>query len=215
MQAMHACASSRPAGLASQWTRKMNNFGDNVHAVGGFDFLALFWRKRKMPKGLPSHIRALTCPMDASALASLPRDFSPAIMTFESLQLGSHPVIDMTLSIGDLEIHWLADAKDPDVWMYIAHWEEWKVVPIVVGVEQGTDWLYRLYLPEMPNIALNAGELINTRYVWGDMEPWLSMVEHVKSHRAAYPLLSARVPPLPRPDGFSAKFVLSPIEHLS
>ncbi|MCF1369257.1 hypothetical protein LH704_21145 [Burkholderia cenocepacia] len=116
----------------------------------------------------------------------------------------------MTLSIGDLEIHWLADAKDPDVWMYIAHWEDRKVVPIVVGIEQGTDWVYRLYLPEMPNIALNAGELIDTHYVWGDMELWLSMVEHVKSHRAAYPLLSARVPPLPRPDGFRAKFALSP-----
>ncbi len=190
----------------------MNNFGDNVHAVGSFDLLARFWRKPKMPKGLPLHAGALTCPMTASSLASLPPDFSPATMTFESLQLGGHPITDMALSVGDLEIHWLADAKDPDVWMYISFWKEWKVVPIVVGVEQGTDSVYRFYLPEMPNIALNPGELIDTHYVWGDMEPWLSMVEHIKSHRAAYPLLSARVPPLPRPDEFRAKFVVSPAD---
>ncbi|UXU92088.1 hypothetical protein [Burkholderia sp. S-53] len=190
----------------------MNNFGDNVHAVGSFELLARFWRTPTMLKGLPLDAGALTCPMAASALARLPQNFSPATMTFESLQLGGHPIIDMTLSVGDLEIHWLADAKDPDVWMYTSFWKEWKAMPIVVGVEQGTDWVYRFYLSEMPNIALTPGERVDTHYVWGDMVPWLSMVQHIKNHRAAYPLLSARVPPLPRPDGFRAKVGLFPAD---
>ena len=189
----------------------MNNFGDNVHAVGMFDLLARFWRKPEMPEGLPLHVGALTCPVAASALASLPRDFSPATMTFENLQLGVHPIIEMKLSVGNVEIRWLADAKDPGVWQDISFWKDWKFMPIVVGVEQGTEWGYRFYLPEMPAIALTPGELIDPLYKCGETELWFSMVEHIKSHPTAYPLMSARVPPVPRPDEFKGiKRVLSP-----
>lgn len=189
----------------------MNNFGDNVHAVGMFDLFARFWRKPEMPEGLPLYAGALTCPVAASALASLPQDFSPATMTFENLQLGPHPIIEMKLSVGDLEIRWLADAKDPDIWQDIYFWKQWKFVPVVVGVEQGTEWVYRFYLPEMPAIALTPGEMIDTKYDCGEAGLWLSMVDHIKSHPTAYPLMSARVPPVPRPDEFKGlKLVLSP-----
>lgn len=197
--------------LASQSIKRMNNFGDNIHAVGRFDLLARFWRNPEMPAGLPLHAGALTCPVAAPDLASLPQDFSRATITFENTQLGPHPIIEMTLSVGDQEIRWLADAKDPDVWANIYIWKQWKVMPVVVGVEQGTGWVYRFYLPEMPVIALTPGEMIEPGYVWGDTEPWLSMLEHIKSHRAAYPLMSARVPPVPRPDELKGvKVVLSP-----
>lgn len=140
--------------------------------------------------------------MAASDLASPPQDFSPATMTFENLQLGAHPIIEMKLSVGDLEIRWLAEANDPDIWTYIDSWEQWKVMPVVVGVELGTEWVYRFYLPEMPAVAMKPDELLDSGYVWGDTEPWLSMLEHIKNHLAAYLLMSARVPPLPRPDEF-------------
>ncbi len=189
----------------------MNNFGDNIHAVVRFDLLARFWRKPEMPEGLPLYAGALTCPVAAPDLASMPQDFSPATMTFENRQLGPHPIIEMRLSVGDLEIRWLADAKDPDVWQDISVWKQLKVVPVVVGVEQGTEWVYRFYLPEMPAIALTLGEMIDTNCVWGDTELWHSMVEHIKCHPTAFPLMSARVPPLPRPEDFKGlKAVLSP-----
>jgi hypothetical protein len=141
----------------------------------------------------------------------MPQDFSPATMTFENKQLGPHPIIEMRLSVGDLEIRWLADAEDPDVWQDFYVWEELKVVPVVVGVEQGTGWVYRFYLPETPAIPLMPGEMIDTHYVWDDTELWLSMVEHIKCHPTAYPLMSARVPPVPYPDEFKGlKVVLSP-----
>ncbi|MFS8974471.1 hypothetical protein PO002_08150 [Cupriavidus necator] len=50
--------------------------------------------------------------MAASALASLPQDFSPARMTFERHVLSGHPIVEMKLSIGELEIVWLARAQD-------------------------------------------------------------------------------------------------------
>lgn len=189
----------------------MNNFGDTVHALGRFDLFARFWRKPEMPaEGLPLYAGALTCPAAASALDSLPRDCSPAAITFENRQLGAHPVIETKLSVGDLEIRWLADAKDPGTWQDIDCWNQMKFVPIVVGVEQGTEWVYRFYLPETPAVALTRGEMMDSNSVWGDTELWDCMVEHIKSHPTVYPLMSARVPPVPRPDELKGiKLVLS------
>jgi len=95
----------------------MNDFGDGAHAVGTLDFLVRFTRESEMPTGLPIHAGALTCPVTASALASLPQDFTPATIAFESLKLGEHPIIAMKMSLGEREIIWLVDAQDPDVWM--------------------------------------------------------------------------------------------------
>ncbi|WP_029050217.1 hypothetical protein [Cupriavidus sp. amp6] len=136
----------------------MNNFGDNIHAVGEFDLLARFWHKPEMPEGLPLYAGALTCPVEASALASLPQDFSPATMTFENLQLGAHLIIEMKLSVGEQEIRWLADAKDPDVWTYIDSWKQWKVMPVVVGVEQDNVGLQVLF-PEDAGYCSDAGRI--------------------------------------------------------
>ncbi|PLP96646.1 hypothetical protein [Cupriavidus pauculus] len=189
----------------------MNDFGNGVNAVGQFDLLARFWRKPEMPEGLLLYAGALTCPVAASDLANLPQDCSPATVSFESMELGAHPIIVITLSVGALEIRWLADAKCSDIWDFIYMWRHNKVLPIVLGIEQCSEWVYRFYFPEMPDIARTPGELAETRKVWGDTEPWGCMVEYAKNHPATYPLLSSRVPPLPRPDDFKGlKVVLSP-----
>lgn len=192
----------------------MNDFGNGVHAVVMFNLFAQFWRKPEMPDGVSAYAGVLTCPVVTSDLASLPPDFSPATLAFGSFHLGEHPILEMTFSVGDLKLRWLADAKDREVWADLHFWKKsWKILPVVVGVEQGGIWAYRFFFPEIPDISPMPGELVNYRNVWDEPEPWTSMVEYVKDHPDAYPMMSNRVPALPRPDNFKGiKVVLYPGE---
>lgn len=160
---------------------------------------------------MPAYAGVLTCPVATSDLASLPPDFSPASLAFGSLLLGEHPLLEMTFSVGDLKLRWLADAKDMEVWEDLHFWREtWRVLPVVVGVEQGGTWAYRFYSPEIPDLPPTPGELVNYRNVWDEPEPWASMVEYVKEHPDAYPVMSNRPPSLPTRDGKWLKVVLCP-----
>ncbi|WP_035883343.1 hypothetical protein [Cupriavidus metallidurans] len=183
---------------------KLNDFGNGVHAVGQLDLFTRFWRKPEMPDGLPLYAMALTCPVTASTLASLPESLSPATISFESVELGGHPIIAIKLTLAGLEIVWLADAKDADNWMGIEFWGEWKVVPIVLGVEKQGEKSYRFFLPAMNSDVRPSGDLLGWADGWGDMEPWTSMAAYCKAHGTAFPVVSTRVPALPRPAGFGA-----------
>nr|WP_315593683.1 hypothetical protein [uncultured Cupriavidus sp.] len=191
----------------------MNDFGNGVHAVVQFNLFGNFWRKPEMPEGLPPYVGALTCPVATSDLANLPEDFSPATLTFGSLQLGDHPILEMTFSVGELKLRWLADARDREVWEDLHMWKEGKYLPVVIGVEQGGAWAYRFYAPEIPDLPPTPDGLVNYRNVGVVPEPWDSMVEYVKRHPEAYPMMSNRVPSLPTPEGAKRlKVVLSPKE---
>lgn len=204
---------STSRGSQSNNAKQMNDFGNGVHAVVQFNLFGNFWRKPEMPEGLPAYVGALTCPVATSDLASLPENFSPATLTFGSMQLGDHPILEMTFSVGELKLRWLADARDRDVWEDLHMWKEWKVLPVVVGVEQDGTWAYRFYLPEIPDLPSSPSELVNYRNVWGEPEPWASMSAYVKEHPEAFPLMSNRVPSLPTPDNAKRlKVVLGPKE---
>lgn len=198
-------------GVQPKTNVNMNDFGNGVRAVVQFQLFGNYWRKPEMPQGLPAYVGALTCPLATSDLASLPADFSPATLAFESLQLGEHPILEMTFSVGDLKLRWLADASDREIWEDLHMWKQWKVLPVVVGVEQGGAWAYRFYLPEIPDLPPAPGDLSSYRNVRGEPEPWASMSAHAKDHPDAFPLMSSRVPSLPRPDEFKGiKVVRSP-----
>lgn len=175
-----------------------------MHAVGTIDLFARFWRKSEMPGGLPQHTLALTCPVTVSNLENLPPDLSPATVTFGQMQLGAHQVIAMKFAGGGVELLWLADAQDPDVWVAINSWKQVGAVPVVLGVEEQGEERYRFFLPTMHANALPVSELLGWADGWGETEPWTSMVAFSETHGAAFPLMSTRVPPVPRTAGFGA-----------
>lgn len=192
---------------------KMNDFGNGVHAVVQFNLFGQFWREPEMPEGLPPYVGALTCPVATSDLASLPDDSSPATLTFGSMQLGDHPILEMTFSVGELKLRWLADARDRDVWEDLHMWREWRVLPVVVGVEQDGAWAYRFYFPEIPELPPTHHALVGYRNVGDELEPWESLAEYVKARPDAYPMMSNRVPSLRTSDCVKGlKVVLSPKE---
>ncbi|QOT79899.1 hypothetical protein [Cupriavidus basilensis] len=189
--------------------KRLNDFGGGVHAVGTLDFLMRFWRKSDLPAGPPPHAGALTCPVADSCWERLPQDFAPATIRFDREQVGTHPIISTKLSLGELEIVWLADAQDPDVWMAIDFWKRMKVVPIVLGVGEHGEECYRFFLPTMPADVHVTDEPEAATDGCGDAEPWTSMIAFCEAHGAAFPLVSTRVPLLPRPAGFKAiKYLL-------
>lgn len=189
----------------------MNDFGNDVHAVVMFHASAQLWRQHEVLEQLPAlYGGALTCPLASSDLASLPSDFSPATLDFSTFQLGEHPILEIMFSVGDLKLRWLADAKDLEVWEDLHYWREWKILPVVIGVEQGGTWAYRFYSPEVPDLPPMPDDLVNYRHAWDESEPWASMVEYVKDHPDAYPVMSNRVPARPTPDNTTTlKVVLS------
>jgi hypothetical protein len=188
--------------------KRLNDFDGDAHAVGTLDLLARFWREPEMPAGLLPYTLALTCPVPASSLEGLPRDSSKATVSFERIQMGPHPAIAMRLVLGDIEVVWLADAQDADVWMAIDFWKEAKVVPVVLGFEEHGEERYRFFFPTMLPGVFPKEALFGWADGRGDAELWTSMIAFSESHGAAFPLVSARVPPLPRPVGFKG------IKHL-
>lgn len=184
--------------------KRLNDFGDGVHAVGTLDLLARYWPKPEMPvEGLPIYAMALTCPVSASSLARLPDSLSPATISFESVNLGgSHPIVTIKFALAGFELVWLADAEDRDNWMIIESWRAAKVVPVVLGAEEQGEKSYRHFFPVMSSDVRPVGKLLGFNQGWEETQPWDTIAAYCEAHGAAFPLQSTRVPALPRPAGF-------------
>lgn len=191
----------------SEHTSQPNDLG-NVHALGTLDFFGRFCHQSNFPPNLPLHICALTCLVAAGCLRDFPPDFAPASIHIQLEQLGGHPVLVLQFALGELEIAWLADAEEgSDIWMAIDMWNEAGRVPIVIGVGEGSEERYHLFMPSMPAEVPRADE---GRCLRDDIEYWESMLGFCRNHGAAFPLVTKRVPPLPRPANFKAlRYVMS------
>lgn len=104
----------------------------------------------ELPAGVPGHLAALTCPLEARYADCLPDSFATSSLSFERTQLEGDHVMALRLQVGTLQFTWLADILDPELWVTLDFWRKAKVVPIVLGIENGGQWDYRFFLPEMP-----------------------------------------------------------------
>jgi len=54
------------------------------------------------------------------------------------------------LQVGTLHFIWMADMLDRELSVTMDCWRAAKVVPVVLGIESGSEWNHRFFLPEMP-----------------------------------------------------------------
>ncbi|QGS32347.1 hypothetical protein [Cupriavidus metallidurans] len=191
--------------------KRVNNFGDGVLALGQVDFLLRFLSDpNPIAAGLPPYAMALTCPLAVPSIQDLPPDCSaPATIQIERDILDGHHILTVKLSLGELNIVWLTEPDDPDIWMFIDGWRQFGVVPIVLGVEEAKEERYRIIMA-IPECIPSFGDGRGNQEPSDIHERWASILAFCETHGAAFPLVSEHVPPLPRPDNFKAlKYVKS------
>lgn len=89
--------------------------------------------KGKVSKDTP----ILTCPMDASVLDVLQRQKSGGSFGYGSIPVDDIRLLTIRLQLGGVQIYWLADATDADVWRAMDKWAKVGFAPHVFLTDAG------------------------------------------------------------------------------
>jgi len=66
--------------------------------------------------GLPDDTPALTCLVTAADAHCLKTNYSASCFGFGYVELDDCVLVTLRLQLGDLQVYWLAEISDPEVW---------------------------------------------------------------------------------------------------
>lgn len=149
-----------------------------IAAVGQITKLEQFpaFRASKPAEGLPPDFPMLRCPIATKDAHFVPVSVMHYRMSFYEISEVGAPLMAMQFQINGVQIYWLADLTDPEVW---AAYDKWKCagrVPILLDFEEGNKRDCSLCVPEIPTKPSRFGELRRhdeipaAAYVWITME---------------------------------------------
>ena len=154
----------------SQMDMKMK--GKNVSddepmvAVGRLEKLRTLRTASSPATGLPGDIPVLTCPIAARDAQCLASNYRHASLGFGRIQLEEGILMTIRLQLGEIQVYWVAEMTDPEIWAAIDMWKRVRRVPIAFKVESGDQWRVKFCTPE-----ISSGKLSNEQFRTPDREP--------------------------------------------
>jgi len=139
---------------------------EGLVAVGTLEKLQSLRTKLNQAAGLPGDIPVLTCPVAATDAHCLASNYGQSSFGFGRMQLEDGMLMTIRLQLGDLQIYWLAEMTDPEVWAAIDMWRRARRVPIGFKVDAGDQRRVKFCAPEVP-----LGKLDNEQFRTPDREP--------------------------------------------
>ena len=151
---------------------------DPITAVGEITKLERFpaFRTSKLAEGLPADFPMLRCSIATKDAHFIPVGVINYRMSFGELSTVGAPLMTMQFQINGVQIYWLADLTDPEVW---AAYDKWKCagrVPILLDFDEGNERDCTLCVPGIPRQRSRFGKLRKrdeipaAAYVWITME---------------------------------------------
>jgi len=120
------CSSRRVISLCNEietTMKGMNLFdAEGLVAIGTLEKLQSLRPKPNQAAGLPGDIPVLTCPVPSTDAHCLASNYSQSRFGFGRIQLEDGWLMTIRLQLGDLQIYWLAEMTDPEVWAAIDMW---------------------------------------------------------------------------------------------
>lgn len=95
-------------------------------AMGCLKPLNSFESRPKLSVGMPGDVSVLTCPVAAVDADCFNRKNADVTFGFGTIQLQAGLVQSIRLQVHDVQVYWLADKTDPEVWTAIGKWRQAK-----------------------------------------------------------------------------------------
>ncbi|CAN7543968.1 hypothetical protein [Caballeronia sp. LjRoot31] len=150
---------------------------DPVIAVGVISQLEQFpaSRNTNLARDLPADFPMLRCPIATEDAHLIPADISKYRVSFKCVPVNNLLLLSIQVQIEGVQIHWLADLADPEVWAAYDMWKEAGRMPMLLRFDQGSERDCMFCVPEIPRQHL-AFEQLRTQkkipaadYVWKTM----------------------------------------------
>jgi hypothetical protein len=135
-------------------------------AVGRLEKLWTLRKGSSPATGLPGDIPVLTCPIAASDALCLESNNRQSCFGFGRIQLDESVLMTIRLQLGAVQVYWVAEMTDPEIWAAIDMWKGVRRVPIAFKVEAGDRWRIKFCTPE-----ITSKKLSNEQYRTLDREP--------------------------------------------
>jgi hypothetical protein len=103
-------------------------------ALGRLELLKSFASRPKLSIGLPGDMPVLTCPVAAVDADCFSMKNADVNFGFGTIQLRAGLVQSIRVQVHDVQIFWLADMTDPEVWAAIDKWRQAKHAPVQFNV---------------------------------------------------------------------------------
>lgn len=115
---------------------KVINTESELVAIGRLVPLQDFKPRPKQTIGLPREISVLTCAIGPTEGYCLSRKPGEASFGFGHIELDDGPLMSIRFQLDDLQVYWVAQLTDPEIWAAIDVWKRAGRVPILFDVEE-------------------------------------------------------------------------------
>lgn len=113
---------------------EISDVNPSLIALGRLELLKSFESRPKQSIGLPGDIQVLTCPIAAVDADCFAMTNGQANFGFGTIRLMSGLVQSIRVQVNSVQIYWLADMTDPEVWAAIDMWRQAKHAPVQFSV---------------------------------------------------------------------------------
>ncbi|KML19762.1 MULTISPECIES: hypothetical protein [Burkholderia] len=131
--------------------------GERAVSIGTLEELQSFpmhW-KWKQAAGMPGNIPVLTCPISMEDYDYLSSNQGRSNFGFGRVQLSSGMLMTIRMQLRGLQVYWLAEMTDPEIWRAIKMWQQAKRVPIAFKIDAGAGWDVTFCAHEIPEEKLS------------------------------------------------------------
>lgn len=146
-----------------------------IIALGSLVPLWLFKERPESALGLADNTPVLTCPISESDAHHLLIRHSGSCLSFGRIDWGGGVLMTIRLQFGDVQVCWLAEATDPQLWESIELWKRAGKVPTMLSVHEGEGRQRFFGVSDMPShtpsmdVSSYEPDNIPTRYDWDRM----------------------------------------------
>lgn len=113
---------------------EMFDTNPSLIALGRLEPLNSFDSRPKQSIGMPRDTPVLTCPIAAVDAECFSMKNADVNFGFGTIQLQAGLVQSIRVQVHDVQIFWLADMTDPEVWAAIDKWRQAKHAPVLFNV---------------------------------------------------------------------------------
>ncbi|MEX3992707.1 hypothetical protein AB4Y35_18270 [Paraburkholderia sp. EG286A] len=107
----------------------MQDFDYTLLNVGGLRLAHEFASENQLAGKVPGNLPILTCPLDENLLATVQRQKTGVCFGYGSMGVGDDRLLTFRLQVGGIQIYWLADITDPEVWSAMDLWHRQRYLP--------------------------------------------------------------------------------------
>ncbi|MEM5300060.1 hypothetical protein VSR82_38195 [Burkholderia sp. JPY481] len=116
----------------------MQDFDYTLVAIGGLHLPSELGLDKRAAGKVKRDVPILTCPLEGKDLAAIQGQRTGCCFGYGNMQVGDASLLTIRLQLGQVQIYWLADLTDAEVWAAMDLWQKQQFVPYLLHVDNGS-----------------------------------------------------------------------------